>query len=80
MPSIAHEIIADNIGGFSAVCWLFGRRMNQKFDIPIGLVQSALGGTRIQRWSSEEAILECYDAVEDAPMFVYALFILSSSI
>ena len=54
--------------------------MNQKFDIPIGLVQSALGGTRIQRWSSEEAILECYDAVEDAPMFVYALFILSSSI
>ncbi len=43
------------MASFSGICWLFG------------LIRSTWGGTSIQQWSSEEAILKCYESVEDAP-------------
>ena len=50
----------DTIQGFSAVCWLFGVRMSQLYNRPIGLVKSVWGGTRIEAWSSPDALQICY--------------------
>ncbi len=48
---------------FSAVCWVQGRAL---FDgpqlegrVPVGLVTSAYGGTRVHQWSARQALDAC---------------------
>ncbi|MEO5916813.1 MAG: sialate O-acetylesterase [Luteolibacter sp.] len=43
-------------GGFSAVGYYFGRRLRQDLDVPIGLVQMAVGGTPAESWTSDAAL------------------------
>ncbi len=42
--------------GFSAVAFYFGRELHQKLDVPIGLIQSAWGGTIAEAWTSAGAL------------------------
>ncbi|MCP9199064.1 beta galactosidase jelly roll domain-containing protein [Gramella sp. GC03-9] len=46
----------ENISDFSAVSYFFGKEIHQKYDIPIGLINSALGGSPVQSWLSEDAL------------------------
>ncbi len=39
------------VGDFSAVAYFFGEELHQKLEVPIGLIQSAWGGTRIEPWT-----------------------------
>jgi len=41
--------------GFSAVGYFFGRDLHRKLGIPIGLINSSVGGTEIEAWTSLEA-------------------------
>ena len=49
----------DNMGDFSAVCWMFGRRMQAHLGIPVGLIENQVGGTAVERWSSTAALSKC---------------------
>ncbi len=40
-----------SVGGFSAVGYYFGRALHQKLNVPIGLVGTNWGGTRIEPWT-----------------------------
>jgi sialate O-acetylesterase len=42
--------------GFSAVGFYFGRNLHQELGVPIGLIQSAWGGTPAEAWTSAEAL------------------------
>ncbi|XP_048767648.1 sialate O-acetylesterase-like [Ostrea edulis] len=44
---------------YSAVCWLYGKYLSQHFNYPIGLVDADWGGTRIEAWSSPDALSAC---------------------
>lgn len=44
---------------FSAVCWIFGRHLAERFKYPIGLVESTWGGTPVEAWSSKTALSKC---------------------
>ncbi|HUD49241.1 MAG TPA: sialate O-acetylesterase [Candidatus Baltobacteraceae bacterium] len=40
--------------GFSAAAYYFGRELNQKLGVAIGLIDSSWGGTRIEPWTPPE--------------------------
>lgn len=40
---------------FSAAAYFFGRRLHQELGVPVGLIDSTWGGTRIEPWTPREA-------------------------
>jgi sialate O-acetylesterase len=48
--------------GFSAVCWLYARAIFEKLDPPrpLGLIETNVGGTPDEHWSSPDALNKCY--------------------
>lgn len=53
-------------GGFSAVAYFFGRELHKELDVPIGLINTSWGGTRIEPWTPPEgfrAVPELKDIV-----------------
>jgi sialate O-acetylesterase len=46
----------ENVSEFSATAYFFGLMLNKVLNVPIGLINSSWGGTRIEPWFSEEGI------------------------
>lgn len=46
----------DTAAGMSAVGYFFGRALHEHLDVPIGLVNSSWGGTRIETWMTPKAL------------------------
>jgi sialate O-acetylesterase len=54
-------------GGFSAVAYFFGRELNRELGVPVGIVKSALGATRIEPWTPPagfDMVPECADIAQ----------------
>lgn len=51
------------VESFSAVGFFFGRELYRSLDIPIGLIQTAIGGTSLESWMSPAGVDECPDLV-----------------
>lgn len=47
-----------DIGPFSAVAYFFAKNLYQKYGVPIGIINSSVGGTPIEAWTSEEGLKE----------------------
>lgn len=45
------------VARFSGVGYFFGRRLHQDLNVPIGLIQSAVGGTPIELWTPRDVLL-----------------------
>jgi hypothetical protein len=45
----------DNVGRFSAAAYLFGQEIHKGTKFPVGLIESSLGGTIIEAWTSMDA-------------------------
>ncbi|MGA2092613.1 MAG: sialate O-acetylesterase [Sedimentisphaerales bacterium] len=41
---------------FTAVGYFFARELNEKYNVPIGLINSSLGGSPAEAWMSEDAL------------------------
>lgn len=48
----------ENLLHFSAVSYFFGKELFDTYNVPIGLINSALGGSPISCWISEEGLKE----------------------
>jgi len=66
-PKIAFEPQADCVGkwqlctpgtaaNFSAVGYFFGRDLEENLSMPVGMIESSLGGTAAEAWTSLEAL------------------------
>ncbi len=40
----------ETVGTFSATLYFFGRELNQELKVPVGLINSSVGGTPIESW------------------------------
>jgi sialate O-acetylesterase len=53
-------------GGFSAVAYFFGCKLQDELHVPIGLIQDCVGGTPAESWMSPESLHQLKDF--DAPL------------
>ena len=44
------------VGGFTATGYFFGRHLQENMKVPVGLIHTSWGGTRIETWMSKEAL------------------------
>jgi sialate O-acetylesterase len=47
-----------NVLGFSAVAYFFAAELYEKYHVPIGLINTSLGGSPAESWMSEDALME----------------------
>jgi sialate O-acetylesterase len=47
---------SNELRSFSAVAYFFGKKLNQDLNVPIGLIQSAWGGTPVEVWTPEQMV------------------------
>jgi sialate O-acetylesterase len=50
------EASPKNVLGFGAATWFFAKQLYQKYHVPIGIINSSVGGTPIQAWISAEGL------------------------
>jgi len=47
-----------DIKPFSAVTYFFAKKLYEKYHVPIGIINSSVGGTPIEAWTSEDGLKE----------------------
>lgn len=52
------EVNQENILQFSAVAYFFAEELNKTYNVPIGIINSSLGGAPAESWLSEDALKE----------------------
>ena len=52
--------VADSLSlvNTSAAGYFFGKKIQKQLDVPVGIITSAVGGTRIESWTTKEAYEE----------------------
>jgi sialate O-acetylesterase len=74
VPSGGWQVCSpQTVGSFTGVGYFFARQLQQELDVPIGLIGSSWGGTRIEPWTAPEgfkqvpALKEIADNLDDFP-------------
>jgi sialate O-acetylesterase len=49
-------VTPESVRAFSAVAYLFGRELHQRYRVPIGLIEAAWGGTPAETWVSARSL------------------------
>jgi sialate O-acetylesterase len=45
----------ETVGSFSATAYFFGLNLHKKLNVPVGLINSSVGGTPVEAWTSLDA-------------------------
>ncbi len=56
----------DTLPGISAVGYFFAKDLHQQYDVPIGVINAALGGSPAEAWLSESALKAFPEHLEEA--------------
>ncbi|MCC9136678.1 sialate O-acetylesterase [Pontibacter silvestris] len=59
----------DNVLNFSAVAYFFGNELYNKYQVPIGLIDTSLGGSPAEAWMSEDALKAFPEHYQEAQKF-----------
>jgi len=54
---------------FSGTAWFFAKNMYKKYSIPIGLINTAWGGTPIESWMSVEALKDFPEKIQNGRQY-----------
>jgi len=50
--------VGEDVRPFSAVAYFFAKKLYEKYQVPIGIINASVGGTPIEAWTSEEGLKE----------------------
>ena len=53
----------ENVRGFSAVAYNFGKKLREQLGVPVGLICNAIGGSPTEAWINREDLAESYPEV-----------------
>jgi sialate O-acetylesterase len=59
----------ENTPAFSAAAYFFGKELFEKYKVPVGLINSSLGGSPAESWISEDALKEFPKYYDEAQKF-----------
>ncbi len=59
----------ENILKFTATGYFFAKALYEKYKVPIGLINASVGGTPIDAWMSEDALMDFPASLETAQKF-----------
>jgi sialate O-acetylesterase len=68
------QLTPESVRGFSAVGYLFARRLHKELGVPVGMIQSSWSGTAAELWTSHAALarspelqrlLKVWDSADD---------------
>jgi sialate O-acetylesterase len=51
-----HPATGKGVQGFSAVAYFFARELRERLGVPVGVIESDWGGTRVEAWMSPQAL------------------------
>lgn len=55
---------AESVSEFSALAYLYAKQLQQKLKVPIGVITSAWGGSRVEAWMSKETMANFPEALK----------------
>ena len=53
--------VGEDVRPFSAVAYFFARKIHEKYQVPVGIINASVGGTPIEAWTSEEGLKDFAD-------------------
>ncbi len=65
----------ENVVDFSAVAYFFAKAIYNKYKVPVGLINSSLGGSPVESWISEDALKSFPAYHNEASLFRDSLLI-----
>ncbi|MDR0982524.1 MAG: sialate O-acetylesterase [Culturomica sp.] len=66
--SVWKELTPENALNFSAVAYFFAKDLYEKYKVPIGLLNSSVGGSPAQAWISAEGLKEFPEYISEMEM------------
>jgi len=60
---------SETLHEFSAAAWFFAKNLYEKYRIPIGLINTAWGGTPVESWMSIEALKDFPEKIADGKQY-----------
>ena len=52
------DITPQNCAEVSGICYFMARELQQRYKVPIGIINSAVGGTQVQAWMPRETLIQ----------------------
>jgi sialate O-acetylesterase len=65
----------ETVLGFGATSWFFAKQLYQKYHVPIGIINSSVGGTPIEAWISEQGLTNIKPYNDRVKQFGNTMFI-----
>ncbi|MEQ8764683.1 MAG: sialate O-acetylesterase [Planctomycetota bacterium] len=62
LPGTWQVCTPETVGDFSAVAFYFGRELQDRLGVPIGLVNVSWGGSTVEAWTRLSALVRCPEA------------------
>ena len=63
------KVNQDNILDFSAVSYFFAKKLNEKYKVPVGVINASVGGSPVEAWMSRKALEDYPEYLKRADEF-----------